>query len=299
MEPLFILGASDPEMARIERHLAGRHRYAYAMRDGSRVHPGNAYRAETFHDVLSDACLALPFNAPYHLVFVECRLEGLALDDYTVVDHHRDGDPGFGMPPERFLEGSSLGQVLALLGVDPSPEDRLVAAADHCPGAAYQGLCPGVRPVDLADYRTRERLAWIQSRPESAPERRALLGDLSVRGLNRIYDQTAARVRSAATLALGGYPVKDVRPYGTLSELPEVLARIGVCALYRVVPAAGSRDPRCKVGIIGGGLGSAPGREPVDAFLAEAADRFGLCDLYGDPVRGYAGGYERPLEGRC
>lgn len=287
---LFILGASDPEMSRIETILAGFYPYAYAMRDGHRVHPGNAYRADKVQHVLSDE--PRPDYGTLPVVFVECRLEGLKLDDYTVVDHHHEGDPGFGLPPERFLEGSSLGQVLALIGRAPSLTDLLVAAADHCPGAAYQGMCPGVDPSVLADFRTQERLTWLRSRPEHAPERRALLGDLSERGLQRVYAHTARLVREAPFIQVGGYPVRDLRPYGTVSELPEVLARLGECALYRMVPPRSARDKRVKVGIIGGGDGSPMGRGPIDGFLREAAETFKLCDLYGDPARGYAGGYE-------
>lgn len=46
MARLWILGASDPEMAAIERLLAALgEEYAIASVDGQRVHPGNAYRA--------------------------------------------------------------------------------------------------------------------------------------------------------------------------------------------------------------------------------------------------------------
>lgn len=291
MESMFILGASDPEMTRIERHLAGRWRYAYAMRDGHRVHPGNAYRADSYREVLSDACQARP--EPAGVIFVECRLEDMGrAPPHVVVDHHHEGDPGFGLPPERYLEGSSLGQVLALLELRPTHEDRLIAAADHCPGGAYQGLCPGVDPADLAAFRTRERASWLLSRPAHAPERRALLGDVSVRGLERVYARTRSIVITAPQIYLGGHPVRDLRAYGTLPELPEVLARLGICALYRFVPPAGSRDRRVKVGVIGGGDGTVSGRGPIEAFLTEAPARFNLRDLYGDPARGYAGGYE-------
>lgn len=60
----------------------------------------------------------------------------------------------------------------------------------------------------------------------------------------------------------------------------------------QVVPPAGSRDPRPKVGVIGAGEGTVPGTAPVEAFLGGWAEQQGLVDLYGDPVRGYAGGYE-------
>jgi hypothetical protein len=287
----FILGASDPEMAQVERRLAGNFPYALALRDGHRVHPANAYAATDVLRILADSEDESEDVRRFTPVFVECRLVEdcplhAALGTYVVVDHHHEGDPGFGMPPERYLEGSSLGQVLALLGMEPGYRDRLIAAADHCPGAAYAGQCPGVDPEDLAEFRALERLAWLTARPEYAPERRALCGDLSLRGINRVYARTRNLVLSAPYIDLGGYAVRDLRPYGVVPELPEVLARMGECALYRFP------GKRVKVGIIGGGLGTASGRGPIDAFLAVAAEQFNLVNLYGDPTRGYAGGYE-------
>src|SRR5690606_15369025 len=67
----------------------------------------------------------------------------------TRIDHHNPGDPGYEMPPERYLEGASLGQTLGLLEVEPTPTQRLLAAADHCLTAAYQERCPGVDPREL------------------------------------------------------------------------------------------------------------------------------------------------------
>jgi hypothetical protein len=107
-------------------------------------------------------------------------------------DHHIEGDPGVSTPPERFLGGSSLGQVIRILAAaDTYPGERvpfptgtsvepgsfwfdddtwwvatpsgavaietehvLTAAGDHCLAAAYAGRCPGVNPDDLWVWRT-------------------------------------------------------------------------------------------------------------------------------------------------
>jgi hypothetical protein len=134
---LWVLGASDPEMALIERLLveAGE-RIAHAVGpDGRRVHPGNAYRAAWF--VHPDGrrfgltefadLVAPPDGLAASVVLVECGGPGPFphADGYTVrdrpvaverVDHHRPGDPGYGRHPEEFLPASSAGQVAALLG---------------------------------------------------------------------------------------------------------------------------------------------------------------------------------------
>jgi hypothetical protein len=106
------------------------------------------------------------------------------------------------------------------------------------------------------------------------------------------YLATEVALHSAPRIRMGEVEVIDLRALGTLPELPEVLARTGQCALYRMEPSPGARDPRVKIGIIGAGEGTVPGRAPVEEFLGGWAAAQGLVDLYGDPARGYAGGYE-------
>src|SRR5690606_38765274 len=59
--------------------------------------------------------------------------------------------------PHEFMEGSSLAQLLRLLGLEPTQEQRVICAADHCLTAAYRGECPGVSPQELAEFRNRTR----------------------------------------------------------------------------------------------------------------------------------------------
>src|SRR5690606_15675856 len=71
--------------------------------------------------------------------------------------------------PAEFLAASSIGQVIAeltRLGKLPAQEPEafvLVAAADHCLGAAYRGECPGVDPDALMHWRVAQR-AQFQGR---------------------------------------------------------------------------------------------------------------------------------------
>lgn len=103
---LFVLGASDPEMTTIEQLLVECGvPFAYARKDEKRVHPGNMYSADTVH---------VPPGVE-RVVLVECDAPLDADVEVTRCDHHRPGDPGFGLPPERFMEASSVGQVIALL----------------------------------------------------------------------------------------------------------------------------------------------------------------------------------------
>lgn len=133
---LWVLGATDPEMAAIERllHEAGE-QVAYAVGpDGERVHPGNACRAVGFR--LSTESDGLYTRWDGECYIVECG--GDLPPDALSIDHHWPGDPGYGRPPEEFLQASSIGQVLALLG--------------GTPGYCSQGSAP-LGPVAPGEYR--------------------------------------------------------------------------------------------------------------------------------------------------
>jgi len=115
---LWVLGADDPEMSAIEALLTEcGEQIVHATVNGQRVHPGNAYRAD----------LPIADQAYTHLYYVECAAHEIRMHHYSSIDHHRPGDPGYGMPPAEFLRGSSLGQVIAELA-------RLDIALDELPG---------------------------------------------------------------------------------------------------------------------------------------------------------------------
>jgi hypothetical protein len=295
---IWILGASDPEMAEIERVLlAAGERVEYAVSaDGTRVHPGNAYRAVgPTAEVLVDAAIYT----------VECRIAGVT--PVRAIDHHSPGDHGFGRGPQEFLPASSLGQVLSelaafgrwdsaaevdsvhysapgsiyhvdgrwvvdgLYGSSPVPR-RIVqaAAADHCLGAAYRGECPGVDPDALMEWR--------------AASRAAFQGVSTAEVLARV-EAAAEELRAASELVLSeageGLVVRDMRRDQPVPELPEAATRLGIS--YISGPLIGP-DGRRKYTLSGTA-------EVVEAFLGGWAARNGLVDLYGDPARGFAGGY--------
>ena len=146
----FVLGAQDPEMREIERVVqnAG-HPCVVAAQGRQRVSTRTAYDADSvLHNGpggLRPAVL-LP-KAP--IVTVECRLRGY--EPLVAVDHHNPGDIGYEIGPDRYMEGASLGQVLALLEREPTETQRLLAAGDHCLTAAYQGACEGAPPAPLLE----------------------------------------------------------------------------------------------------------------------------------------------------
>lgn len=319
---LWILGAPDPEMEAIEcllRTCGEPVAYATVFRDGTRrrVRPAEAYASDV---AIGDDIRGLSVRA----YAVECRpavLYGAASDgidwgrNVVTIDHHTPGDPGYGRPPAEFLPASALGQViaeLARLRILPWPRHRrtdyylptgllkygvpgagwevvlqeyngpeagdyyaatvppalvLCAAADHCLAAAYRGECPDVEPDALMQWRLASRAAF---------QRRAiadLLADVE-RGRDMI--------RTAPTVDLApGISAVDLRGVH-VPELPEASAREGRCVVADGLPEPNGRQ---KVNCLNG----SPAQ--IRAFLDVWAPHHGLTDCYGDPARGFAGGY--------
>lgn len=247
---LFVLGAPDHEMQEIERvckemGLA----YGYATQHGSIVHTHQAYQA-------TGVTRLVPPDVD--IVLVECHVLGLRAK--VVIDHHQPGDPGYGKSPEQFFEGSSLGQFLSLLGLEPTQRQRVIAAADHCLTAAYQGRCPGVTPEELQAFRE-----------ESRSRARGLSRDALVQ---QIEDAMAA-LRVAPRIRLADTDVAWLEE--PPAEVSEASARMAMPYIY----LREQDDGRVKAGI----------RSAPAVVVQEWLERCGLNSTYGDPQRGFAGGY--------
>lgn len=264
-EILFVLGAGDPEMVAIRQVLAAEKvPWVQARVRGKRVYPANAYRAQ----LPDDAAAALVRGAA--VFCVEC-VDTLP-PGVRRIDHHRPGDPGYGRPPAEFWAASSLGQTVralsAVLGreIAVTPEMRLTAASDHCLGAAYRGACPGIAPDVLMHWHVASRARYEQ-RPVAA-----LLADVAA---------TRAALRAAPRVTLApGLQAADMRERPD-AELLIAAPREGQCCLSAVT----ARDGRTKIGCL---VGSP---DQISAFMRQWAPAQGLVDIYGDPVRGFAGAY--------
>src|SRR6266511_1112226 len=293
---LFILGASDPEMAAIENLLRDcGQMQIQAVVDGQRVHPG-------FAETMTSGAT---------LVFVECGADPLP-EGSIRVDHHRPGDPGYGRPPAEYWEASSIGQIfqlIAALGGDlsnpltrcsgvrhyclspsmaekersaflgdgepfagevrkwfaiPAESLMMIAAADHCLAAAYRGQCPGVDPQALRAWRIESR-AEFQGRSKEA-----LTADI---------ERAEAALRAAPRIEISGIEIADLRG-PAIPELPEAATYLGLGYLAEVA----DRDGQRKIVI-------SAGENTLREFMESWASAQGLTDIYGDPVRGFAGGY--------
>ena len=197
----------------------------------------------------------------------------------------------------------------------------LAAAADHCLAAAYRGQCPGVDPTALMVWRAETRAAFQDRSVEEilADVERArqalreapridLGAGMEVRDMRTAYTVTTVLVEPfapGATVDSSGIGDSTSIEFGPraegtwdegghhtfvrrgVAELPEAAAREGVAFLS----LATDRDGRRKV-VLGGH--TTP--ETVRAFMSEWAPARGLMDIYGDPARGFAGGYLSPAE---
>jgi hypothetical protein len=261
-DAVFVLGAVDPEMREIANVLRkDARRFVHAAHDGMLVVPRTAYDANGVVRLSragrSFEALLAPFDAP---VFVECRVVGR--EPIAQVDHHHPGDPGYAMAPDRYLEGSSIGQTLQLLEMEPTDTQRLLAAADHCLTAAYRGECPGVDPDELLFMRA----AW-----------RARMSGRSLGDVVEGILDAARKVRGAYDSELDESLFLD--PTEVPLDLGEGAAYVGRAIRYREFFRTGELKEMLK--------GAAP--ERIERFMEE--QRALGRHVYGNPYRGYAGAY--------
>lgn len=258
----FVFGARDPEMREIAA-VVKQHGYAsvYAAQSGVAVLARTAYDADgVVHLSRSGRPTRTVLGTGRLLVFVECSLRHYGA--HVRVDHHNPGDPGYDMPPERYLEGSSLGQVLRLFEREPDATQRLLAAADHCLTAAYQGQCPGVDPHELLFLRA----SW-RARMSGRTLGNVVEGILdAARKVERHYDPALAESR---------FP----DPIDVPKDLAEGAAYTGRAIRYRELLPGGELKEMLK--------GAAPAH--IERFMAEHREKG--RETYGNPHRGYAGAY--------
>jgi len=289
-----------------------------------RVAPEQAYR-----QAVCPAALASPHDVVY---LVECDVPTRGGASRVVIDHHRPGDPGYGRPPSEFMRASSIGQVIdELCQLVRLPRhwrrlhcsyycasfafDRdagwvvirdthdthvvlvprhlvLAAAADHCLAAAYRGECLGVVPDELMAWRAQSRAAH-QGRAvasllvdvEAAREAIFRSPALDIDTRTVVRDMRSCPVCDGHGGAIGGDGATEpchAGPRGPIPELPEAACRDGVA--YVAGPFVGP-DGRRKYTCSGPA-------HVIRVFLGGWAAKQGLIDLYGDPERGFAGGYE-------
>ena len=222
---------------------------------------------------------------------------------------------GFGRHPSQFMPASSLGQTISLLasnGLLPSewrsfsapripaakktwhylirkalrtnwifhaqawyclandgyfycPPAPLVlaAAADHCLGHAYMSQCPGVSPLDLRRWRA---------------ETRARRQRVSVEQIHADVEVATQTLLQLPKSCIEGFEFRVAD--SKIKELPEASAILGEPVMYSYQDFLSGRQ---KVSIRNGGF------QQIRSWM-NWANRH-MTDVYGDPARGFAGGY--------
>ena len=286
LKPNFVLGAADPEMNAIESALTALGvPFCFALAQDAqgnwgRVHPGNAYKATQTGFIMDDGSVRLEGIRKESGAYVECEVAGVELANR--IDHHRPGDRGYGRGPAEYWEASSIGQVYAflqawgkvhlVLGWDQGtldrafgPERLLIAASDHCPSHAYAGKCPDVDVAALRAMRRRNAAAFQKK---------------SAMDFDREVEAARQALLECPATTLGGFEYRIA--FEHIPQLNHAQLELGIPVQYT---AAGTpRDPRIKVGLLGG--------EPALIRLWMEEKKVLLDDVYGDPERGYAGGYQ-------
>jgi hypothetical protein len=202
----------------------------------------------------------------------------------------------------------------------------LVAAADHCLEPAYRGRCPSVDIFKLREWRAESRAAF-QKRPVEAVKAdinnaTALLRSAVLKNridkLQEISDRNGWIAWNAKPLKIsencfvaGSWRivrdelnVRRLTQYSVVSESEE--AEVLACPIKEYADLRGMDIPELPEAAVIEGIPfladqtDRDGRKKVVlmAAPAELVKRFlagelvpGLIDLYGDPARGFAGGY--------
>ena len=319
---LWVLGAPDPEMEAIEQLLREcGEQVAYAQHQGHRVDAGSAYRCDPVPDgthwvecespgqvrgvVIDHHRPGDPGYGRPPAEFLPASSVGQVIAALAATPYSERGpmghwvsawlraSPGRGgrltfSPPEWRV--SVRGQVNYASWVTIPPALVFAAAADHCLAAAYRGECLGVDPDALMRWRVESRAAFQRRDPS------AILADI---------ERARAAIRAAPTVALldvcdmphvrdhdwsssvcegcmdDPVTARDLRGQH-VPELPEASAREGECVVADGLPG---RDGRTKV------ICQSGSPDQIETFMILWGPDQGLTDIYGDPARGFAGGY--------
>ena len=274
---IVIFGGSDTESAeaRLVATAAGL-TIGTATAEGKPVHAGNAYKADGY---LVDAGSAEGLT---QAIIFECNPASAgSLEVIAKCDHHNPGDSGYGKGADEFFQASSLGQLMTLLGQEPTERQLLIAASDHCPAAAYNGLCPGIDPEAFRTHRLAEKVVFYATQPKLAYKADpAALEATIVAAVTKL--QAAPLVDS----------VRDLRTAGFTDELPEAALRIGEAYMAEIDDTDRDRQPTGNRKIV---LGGHTTPEAVTAFMAwgnSLPNKVGAA--YGNPTRGFAGVVVKP-----
>lgn len=270
---LVVFGGADFEeaAARIVALEAGLTVATATTADGKKCHAGNAYMATSF--VLDNGTL----EDITSVIIFECTPAVAGeLPIILKADHHNPGDTGFGLGPDKFFEASSLGQLMNFLGVEPTDDQLMIAAGDHCPVQAYAGLCPGINPIKFGDFRITQKVAFYATDQRNAHK-------ANPETLKAVIEKAKAILLTSEEVD----GVVDLRSAGYIDELPEAAMLIGKAYMSQIQDTDRDQKPTGNLKIV---LGGNTTPEIVTNFMAwgnSLPNKVG--NAYGNPIRGFAG----------
>jgi hypothetical protein len=324
---VWVLGADDPEMAAIERLLLrSKERMEYAIDDfGKRVTPASAYKVEKIsQDALGSQRIYFvecglaaenvgvkidhhrPGDPGYGARSVDfmkaasigqtiselARLGSLKLE---VTDCSFRTMLKSEMKPGDIFWNSGwyvcIGDVSdKTIAIHIPKKYMFIAAADHCLGEAYADQCLGVDRNSLFEFRLKQKVLFQSEIEESEIDYLELqnLMELLRIKVDRAYNLLANAKIIEKFYKKTSIPenqqrrICDIRG-PEVPELPEAATLYGLCYLASPAPRTGERQ---KI-VIGGYTTPAI----VETFMAVWGPRNGLVEIYGDPTRGFAGGF--------
>lgn len=257
----FVLGGSDSEMKHIERLvLAGGFEVVRATKNGVRVGRSYAYEVDFPRPKVGDVWVECS-----HYLYTKQEMHSLGVD---IIDHHYEGDPGFGQPPDKYWEASSVGQVYTKLGVTPTYDAKMIAAGDHCLYAAYHGMCPDLNRDEFIAY----RMGFFKEKRTDEQ-------------FEKLKNRVISLAKSCKVVTFGNLTLTDITPM--LEKYSHWIADVSCMLNMKTItiqPSA-SKEGWTKYFV------SNLSRKEIKYFMDELVYELGdeVIKVYGDPTRQFAG----------
>jgi hypothetical protein len=237
----------------------------------SKVHAGNAKHADSF--VIDSGSIEWVTSV---IVFENNARVAWDLALVLNADHHAQGDAGYGLPAAQYFEASSLWQVMNYLSLQPNQEQRFIAAWDHCPADAYAGRCPWVDVTLFTDFRLNQKVAFYATQPNLHYK-----ADKDI--LHALITKAQDILTSSPHTDNG---IVDLRGQGMVDELPEAALMNWKAYMTSFPDTDRDRKPTGNTKVV---LWWHTTPDMVEKFMEWGRSQDNVIDVYGDPIRWFAG----------
>ena len=273
-----IFGASDHE-EREAREVARKAWFAFiatataedrASWEDRKVHAGNAgfatgYEIDEWTDKNAEAVIIFEnnLNAAKELLVV------------LNADHHNPDDAWYGKPASEYFEWSSLGQMMNYLKIEPSKQQRMVAAWDHCPADAYAWSCPWIDVDEFTEFRLQNKIEFY-----SGIEKFTYKADIE--SLQEIIQKAKDVLTSSE---VNEKWIVDLRWKGMIDELPEAALMTGKAYMTSIPDTDRERNPTGNTKVL---IWWHTTPEMIEEFMERGNQQNNVVSVYGNPIRWFA-----------